>query len=565
LASRRISPATNGVNPRAVARLDFDGSIGSLSVVAQDSLSCDITSANGLSIEIEADSLVQLSSSASRIGYTYSSLLSAPPWARGKDGGFYWNDGNGGSTHYMHPQHPGTYQAVGGGTGVPDTFHIDLDAGQGSAFGVFPTRPFDFEKLYGAGARPFVCHLYDYGTIHPGNLLRQRVEWFKDHGFGVYCFFNTVYLDDPDGSRSDILDLQPGYEYWPIYNTVTERWEYLFADPDKIREFVTFAHTHGFKVAVYFYPHQWQEVTGTPLSAALPWMRDFQAQFDLDGWYLDGLTDRTYGDWLQTYKFVRQLRADVGEDGFLWFHNSLDPWGKWDGRVLVHAETYADATFKGETGDFAVLQSPRDAYHRYYNSGYGMSQVIGIQYRKSSGTPRGAITMDERSRTMASLFGGARVASTLTDDFEQFFWPYYVANRQRYVEGTLLDAFPSALDWFQDISVVVSGVTADGATISWSTPEPTVAEVRYLAEQPEYGYCFDDTVLTSAGYVPVPFLLRQITAPATQHSITLAGCAAGTTYYVRVRSSAASAASEPYNPNADRLYGGFVSFHTAEN
>ena len=561
-AARRIAPASNTVAPRPVARLEFDAPLGTLTVQTSTAFSCVVRASGGAEFDVRGDSLVFVNAVGAAVGYTYHSLLPSPPWAKGTAGDFYWNDGDGGSTHYMHPDRRGTYQ--GTSDAVPDQFRIALAAGQSAAFGVFPTRPFDFEKLYGAEARPFICCLYNYGLMDTGAGLRERADWYASHGFGVFLLRDTLYLNDPDGSNPMIDDPQPDDRYRPVYNRVTRRWEYLYTDPQRIHDFVAFAHAHGFKVITYFGAYEVDQYTGVPVSTSLAWMRDFRAEFELDGWYVDGLTCDTNRNWPEAYDFIRQLRTDVGENGYLFFHDSYDPWGWWDGRVLVHAETYCNANLKGENGAFATLHSPHDAFHRYYNGAYGSSQVISMQISKFDGTPRGSITIDERHRTIANLCGGAWVASLATDEFEDSFWPPYAENRIRYSQGTLLASLPTALDWFIDISVSVSDLTATAARVSWSTAEPTVAQLRYIAEQPQYGYAFDPQVwVEPSGYTTVPFISQDIATAATSHSVVLNGLSPGTTYYVRARSStAASSPGSVYNPSADRIYGGFTSFQT---
>ncbi len=560
-AWRRIAPATNSVNPRKVATLTFAPSEGAFSVETVDRRSCVLKSAGGLRVQINSDSLVFLENTGASLTYTYTSLLPNPPWAKGVNGDFYYNDGDGGTCHYMHPDSPGTY---GGGAGVPNTFTITLATGKNSAFGVFPPREFDLDRLYGPDAQPFAAHLYGYESIVPGGGTWKLIERYKQNSFGVLSMFAFLfYVNSPEGETETYIDPDPSAwsQTRPVYNKLTERWEYIFEQPELIHQFVAFAHSHGMKVTTYFSPSWWTTYSNRPIADALPWMREFQTEFNLDGWYLDGVSG--VGErWLATYDFVRQLRTDVGNQGHLWFHASVDPWGKWDGRVLVHAETYADMTLKGETGKLAATHSPNDTCYRYYTGGYGTSQATAAHMQMFSGFGRGSMREEERSRLMGTLFATERIAGTDFGTFESWLLPEYRANQTRHQQGTLLPGPDWPVPWFADITVAAEVDSSSQATLLWTTPEATVCEVRWLEEQPDYGYAFDDRVwLVDSGWINPPMSVENLSSPATSHSIVFSALRANTTYYARVRCSAATVPGT-FDAAALRVYGGFVTFTT---
>jgi hypothetical protein len=560
-AWRRIAPATNSVNPRKVATLTFAPSVGVFSVESADRRSCVLKSAGGLRVQINSDSLVFLENTGASLTYTYTSLLPNPPWAKGVNGDFYYNDGDGGTCHYMHPDTPGTY---GGGAGVPNTFPITLATGRSSAFGVFPPKAFDFEKLYGEDARPFVAHLYNPEGIRTGGSTWQIIDRYKQRRFGVLSFFNfNYYADSTSTLPPGVTDPFPGVRYKPVFNEANGRWEYHFEEPEYVRPFTDFAHSHGLRVTTYFYPYEWEEVTGTTLMDALSWMREFQLEHGLDGWYLDGLGSATKPNWLRTYDFMRQLREDVGDSGHLFLHTSLSPWGRWDGRVLIHAEAYGSMTLKGETGELAVTHSPNDLVFRYYTGGYGNSQALGAHFPKRSGFARGSLRTEERSRLMGSIIASERIAGVSWSIFDEWLRPAYEENRRRYAEGNLAPLSLWPVSWYNDIPVAVSVIGPEDAVVVFSTPEFSLADVRYLQEQPDYGYSFDDAVWSAdANQTVTPPIFRTTTSvPQTSFSLPLTGLKRSTTYYVRVRCSAALSPGE-FEPAAERIYGGFAAFTT---
>ena len=117
-------------------------------------------------------------------------------------------------------------------------------------------------------------------------------------------------------------------------------------------------------------------------------MRDFQKEYNLSGWYFDNV-DTYRGNLLKNYEFIKQVRKDVGDEGIIFIHNSVDAWDGWlkyRGLKEIMIDAYADYTVSGETdhtlinktymGLSAQVDSPNDPYFRYFTSNYGMSQAI---------------------------------------------------------------------------------------------------------------------------------------------------------------------------------------------
>ncbi len=615
-AWRRIAPATNSVNPRKVAMLTFAPSLGAFAVESADRRSCVLRSAGGLRVQINSDSLVFLENTGASLRYTYTSLLPNPPWAKGSNGDFYYNDGDGGTCHYMHPDSPGTY---GGTAGVPNTFTITLATGQSSAFGVFPPREFNFKKLYGGpengqwvDARPTVAHLYAYSSIRPrseceGCGSAWETRWYdgryKPHGVGVFSLFNFLfYLNIPSGENETYIDYDTE-EYassTPIYNKLKGRWEYVFEQPELIHRFVRQAHANGFKVTTYFSPPQWRTKSLAPVHEITAWMREFQTEYDLDGWYLDGVRFNTSpSNWLESYQFLRQVREDVGDEGHLWLHTSVDPWGLWSGRVFVHGETYGDMTLQGETSagndpvgfGLAYSNSPNDPWYQYYASGYGSSQAIGSILRMYSGNyPRTSLREEDRAR----LMGSAPMASRLVPNdlyhatpYRDIFSPafsrtrndlkaaFYSHGEPGYIQAFLAGAngFPFwPLSWYKELDPLpsINVVSPTQAVISFRTDTNAVASVHYIAEDPRFTYAFDDKIWIENKHVTLydpaneagsVLKLVKLTTPTTVFTVPLNNLTPGTTYYVRIRCSPSSTTAE-FDPNAATVYGAFAQFQT---
>ncbi len=145
--------------------------------------------------------------------------------------------------------------------------------------------------------------------------------------------------------------------------------------------------------------------------------------------------------------------------------------------------------------------------------------------------------------------------------FKEWFLPSYRANQLRYLNGTLLPGPDWPVDWFADMTVDGQPVSATEANLTWDTQESAVCEVRWLEEQEEYAYSFDDLVWCIDQFVTPPVAVQKLLQPASSQSYRVQGLKPDTTYYVRVRCSP-SATSGEFDPGASQVYGGFTSFRT---
>jgi hypothetical protein len=221
-------------------------------------------------------------------------------------------------------------------------------------------------------------------------------------------------------------------------------------------------------------------------------MKSFQQQYNFDGWYLDG--GAIAGNLLDDYTFAKQLRADVGDNGIIINHNSVDAWAndnkddlssaaapKYPGLRGIMLDNYADYIYSGETGSIAQTTDINDAYYRFFESGYGMSQAIGMNVGLSSGKT----STDDReiSRLLAQNLNGGLFLWTetfqpWTDPWYQKYKPAYDKRKAEYLSGSFnADVnwpVDKATGWFrtpEKIKVSYANSDKTSATISWSTPE----------------------------------------------------------------------------------------------
>jgi hypothetical protein len=275
---------------------------------------------------------------------------------------------------------------------------------------------------------------------------------------------------------------------------------YKVKEPGLIKKFIDVAHRNRFKVLsyiVFLRNPKWRYPRGHPKAGqyqdaelTLEWMRNLQKEFDLDGWYLDGAET---GDFMDDYNFTRQVREDVGEEGVIYYHDSMDPWAcnrgrehRFCGLKAVFLNAYADYSLSGEVGDLAAVDSPNDAYYRFYTCGYGMSQTYCAHKRKTF--MDAAVSEQENDRLMGeNLFGAQRTNRTpWSPSWATHFKKAYDMRRAEYLSGHFDPDIRWPIEphtgWFRRPSnIQIEPVSCASVKISWETQEPSDSEVAYTS------------------------------------------------------------------------------------
>lgn len=523
---RRIDPASNGIKPRMVAELVFDEPIGALQVIHADRRKCLIGSAR-VEVEFRSDSLVMVTCKDTQISYVYRSLIPDPPWAKGPKGERMWTDGYGGSLHAVNPAKPGAKVIRARG----DEVAMSLEAESGVAMAVFPPKAFDFERLYGVEARPHIW--YAGSTNRDLDRAEARFDELVDQRFGVIQLYAGHYGNVVRGGP------KPEQPIWE-----DDRLVYRFRDPERVQSFCRAARARGFKVIAYMAAGAF---AGHSMEHTLSFMRAFQADHGLSGWYFDNAAGGS--NWMESYEFVRRVREDVGDEGILYHHDSVDVWAGMarDGRVLVPLDAYMDYTLKGETGELAnQVHGPDHDYMRYYTSGYGLAQALGTFKISTSG--RAAVTKGDSFRVLAqNVHGGGRAADWTYRLFQRTFLPGYEMRRRAYLAGQFHPDVTWPPRWYQELAAVrVEEVGPGGAVLIWETPIPTDSDVRYARQGS--GGLSDVSNAT---------MRHQRTKLARKHRVWLRGLKRGTGYRFAIRSTGPDAAG------VMRVWGRVGGFDTA--
>jgi len=510
---RRIDPAVNDVAPREVGRIEFATPARPWSVGTLSRRACVLRSPV-LELDIRSDSLTFLRCVAPEGSFTYRyrSLLPDPPWAKGHGADRMWADLGGGSLHLSVPG-----ARVQAADTRPDGMTVTLPPASASAVSVFPPRRFDFDKLYGRNARPHVYQVYQADRLAAET---RRLDGLARRGFGVICVYARCYANSRvyGGRRGET----------PLPSADGRRLEYRIKEPHLVDPFVQAARRKGFKVIAYMQSHHFSPAR-QPLETTLAFMREFQQRHHFDGWHFD---HAGIGDWLESYDFVRRVRADIGEEGVLFHHHSVDIWGVWSGRAMVPIDAYMDYTIKGETGKLAEVHTPNDPYVAFYAGGYGLSQAIG-SHRQLSNNQIALTLADDMRLAGQNLNGTIRVASWMLADWDRYYRPYYEARRARYLAGSFSPAVTWPVEWFRHIEKVsVTTPSPTTAVIEWRTDRPAMSQVRYSPVDRRGRF---DLRICERPEDPCTAVLDR--RPTRRHVVTLTNLEPGTDYRFAVRSS----------------------------
>ena len=109
----------------------------------------------------------------------------------------------------------------------------------------------------------------------------------------------------------------------------------------------------------------------SPLDETIAAMKRLRAEFGFDGWYFDGLYYE--GDWMETYRFIRTMRDDVGADGVIYTHCTLNPPARMCDLYCPFVDSYSDFLLRGEG---QTIDGPKDPYLRYVVNTYKISNAI---------------------------------------------------------------------------------------------------------------------------------------------------------------------------------------------
>ena len=611
--TRKIDPASNSVNPRQVACLKFNSKPGVLEISSADREICVVRSPE-VEFRFHSDSLVFLTYvGKASFSYTHINIIDAQ-WDKHKEhSNRMWTDGYGGSLHAL---------AQGTVSATPQVFTFGKYPRNGTLFDVpyrsqmahmvFPAKPFDFEALYGSDARPFSVFTYNLGHLR---LLAERVEsdpdFVQDNYFGYAVGMNGFTVEDPrrhwlinnptlfgykhlwtratfppgDGQKEAVATefynimsrLYPGQQPPLTYDQYINHYGLFISlttvEKLQLAGYVQTLRQHGLKYLLglgaylFWLPDSHQDLV-------IGWLKQLREQVDYDGFYFDSgaYGAANDGPWYATYRFFRRLRKELGEDLYIFHHDSTDAWGgrnppntdTMPGLRAIMVDTYSNASLAGENGDIATIDDPAADYLRYYTGGYGLSQTHAHHKRDTCMT--GAISEQEKNRALAeNLNGIERIGYTYLANSDNFvaqelwqpFLALYLERRNAYL--TDLGGFQQDVswppDWYRPITDADVTIGAEGtsAVVRWSTgDDDTDYSVSWIPKNGTndlYSSCpgnnwWGKREYDSDGNVvrrDIYHLKEEIASavgdpPQTSHVVTLSDLEPDTVYQLRIRS-----------------------------
>ena len=201
---------------------------------------------------------------------------------------------------------------------------------------------------------------------------------------------------------SALLLMDAGKLYDHGREPVEGRGPYQFLDPAGMRRLVGTCHSVGMQVMCYSNTSAEGRLWfGDDSLAYFEHLRAVTEQYDLDGWYFDGVF--THDPWSEAYTHMRRVRELVGEDGIIYNHCTLNAPLNRDDFYLPFIDAYATYLLRGEG---QAIKGVNDPYMRWVINSYQISNAIPtLKWDKLEGA-----TTHEVFRAMLGFHGRMRWA-----------------------------------------------------------------------------------------------------------------------------------------------------------
>ncbi len=330
---------------RQVFSLRSDQPFGELTVTRQDDDVC-VIEGDRLAFGVQGDSLIALATNrpldltlTSEIGARHLATQGPHLLAIDDDGGLV-------ISHDFSKTHQTTgceLTDLPEDTGEPHwSFNYHIGARERVGLAVFPPREYDFETAFGK-------RLVNVTGIIPDEHIRFYNQWCN-----VLMHFDAGRLYDKCREPTE------------------GRGPYVFLDPEAMRHSVQTCHDLEMQVICYSNTggegNLWY---GDDVDAYLAHLQAVTDDYDLDGWYFDGVFARD--NWSVAYSFMRRVREMVGADGIIYNHCTLNAPLTRDDLYMPFIDTYATWLLRGEGQGINGVNAP---YMRYIINSNRISNAI---------------------------------------------------------------------------------------------------------------------------------------------------------------------------------------------
>jgi len=207
---------------------------------------------------------------------------------------------------------------------------------------VFPPRKYDFETA-------FEKRLVNVMGLIPDEHIRY---------YARYCRV--------------LMHFDAGKLYDECREPVEGRGPYVFLDPEAMRHSMQTCRDLGMQVMCYSNTQAEGRLWyGEDTDAYFDHLRSVTDEYDLDGWYFDGVF--TADNWAEAYSFIRRVREMVGPEGLIYPHCTLNPPLTRDDLYMPFIDAYATWLLRGEG---QAIRGVNDPYMRYIINSHRISNAI---------------------------------------------------------------------------------------------------------------------------------------------------------------------------------------------
>ncbi len=330
---------------RQVISIQSDQAFGDMTVTHRDDDVC-VIEGDQLAFGVQGDSLIALATNralgltvTSGIGANHLSVQGPHLLAVDDDGGFV-----------ISHDFSKIYQTAGCQlTDLPDwtgesgwACRYLIGERERVGIAVFPPRPYDFETAFGKR------------LVNVTGLISDEHIRFYNRWCNVLMHFDASRLYDK------------------CRDPVEGRGPYVFLDPESMHHSVQTCHDLGIQVICYSNTegegNLWY---GDDVDAYFAHLQAVTEEYDLDGWYFDGVFVRD--GWSVAYSFMRRMREMVGPDGLIYNHCTLNPPLTRDDLYMPFIDAYATWLLRGEGQGIAGVNAP---YMRYVINSNHISNAI---------------------------------------------------------------------------------------------------------------------------------------------------------------------------------------------
>lgn len=215
---------------------------------------------------------------------------------------------------------------------------------------VCPPRHFDWDASFNHNVH-YSSHTQRYPTDEQIIEYSKYAKVLEMHSWVWQNRYDPSAID-ADGNR---------FSKWYDFSSRAQNYKWIPDDEAELRRVVKTAHAHGLKVVPYvnfFREKHKYTANGDVLNIWMAELKKLKDEYDVDGFYLDGLYPL---DPELSYMAARALRELVGENGWLTLHDTRS-----SGYFFPFINAYMDF----------IITSEHESFERWKSTSYKISNAV---------------------------------------------------------------------------------------------------------------------------------------------------------------------------------------------